>query len=82
MQGICAVLGCLALYHHPYDNIMLYLALLAIFANALRERLLWTRLLALAMAFSFGQRSIWLLVGFTLLVHRPEQGRETAPPDV
>lgn len=90
-QGICGVLGCLVLYHHPYDNIMLYPALLAIVAQALQERRLWSRLLALAMALSLWApvhlvatqtlfqslaAGIWMLVGVTLVVHRPKRWRE------
>lgn len=90
-QGICAVFGCLVVYHHPYDNIMLYPALLAIVTQALQERRLWSRLLALAMALSLWApvhlvatqtlfqslaAGIWMLVGVTLLAHRPERWRE------
>lgn len=86
MQGLCSVIGCLVLYHHPYDNIMLYPALLAVFVQALRERGLWWKLLAVAMATSlwmpvhliaprtlYKQLSavIWLVVGISLALQRP-----------
>jgi hypothetical protein len=86
LQGLCAVIGALVFYHHPYDNIMLYPALLAIFAQALELRSLWSRLVAVAMAmalwapvhltantslFQVLNAGVWLLVGLTLLLHRP-----------
>jgi len=81
-QGVCAVLGAVALYHRNYDNIMLFPALLAILARALRQGDPWSRLLAVAMALSLWipvhltlspqhQAPIaltWLLVGLTLLL--------------
>jgi len=71
-----------ALYHRNYDNIMLFPALLAILARALRQGDPWSRLLAVAMALSLWipvhltlsplhQAPIaltWLLVGLTLLL--------------
>jgi hypothetical protein len=86
MQGLCSVIGCLAFYHHPYDNIMLYPALLAVFAQALRDRRLWWKLLAVAMAISLWipvhlvatrplvqqlMAGVWLVVGVSLALRRP-----------
>jgi hypothetical protein len=86
MQGLCSVIGCLAFYHHPYDNIMLYPALLAVFAEALRERRPWWTLLAVTMALSLWMpvhlmavrplaqqlsAGIWLMVGISLALQRP-----------
>ncbi len=86
IQGLCAIVGCLSFYHHPYDNIMLYPALLAIFKQALSSRKVLIKLTAILMAYSlwmpvylvanntFFQKfsaAVWLLVGLCLLLHRP-----------
>ena len=47
LQRLCAVLGA---YHLNYDNIMVFPALLAILALALRHPTSWNRALAAAMA--------------------------------
>ena len=88
LQGLCAVLGALGAYHLNYDNIMLFPALLAILALALRRPTLWNRLLAAAMAASLwfpvhltADRvapqsviaAIWLVVGLTLWRNGPER---------
>lgn len=84
LQGLCGILGCLMFYHHPYDNIMLYPAMLSIFALSLRKpREGWLMVLAVAMAitlwaplhivannkmFQFISAGVWILVGLTLLL--------------
>jgi hypothetical protein len=88
LQGLCAVLGALGVYHINYDNIMLFPALLAILALALRRPTVWNRLLAAAMAASLWapvhlsadrlgpqglMAAIWLAVGLTLLANAPER---------
>jgi len=82
LQALCGVVGSVFFYHHPYDNIMLYPALLAMFALALRQRGLWTTVLAIAMAMTLWAPMHWvansrwfqtlstgvaILVGLTLL---------------
>ncbi|MFM9104339.1 MAG: hypothetical protein ACKOPS_24725, partial [Cyanobium sp.] len=89
IQGLWAVLGALALYHYNYDNIMLFPALLAILARALRQGDPWSRQMAVAMAVSLWSpvhltsnsplfqslfAGTWLLVGLTLLVPETELG--------
>ncbi|MFM9071920.1 MAG: hypothetical protein ACKOOC_00680 [Cyanobium sp.] len=84
LQGLCAVIGALVFYHHPYDNIMLYPAMLSIFALSLRKpREGCLMVLAVAMAitlwaplhivannkmFQFISAGVWILVGLTLLL--------------
>jgi hypothetical protein len=88
LQGILSVVGALGAYHLNYDNIMLYPALLAMLALALRHPGVWNGLLAGAMALSLwfpvylsAERALpeilmaltWLLVGLTLLANGPER---------
>ena len=93
-QGLCAVLGAVALYHYNYDNIMLFPALLAILARALRHGDPWSQLMAVAMALSLWTpvhltansalpealiSATWLLVGLTLLLP-PRDGPSLPEP--
>jgi hypothetical protein len=93
LQGICAVLGALGAYHLNYDNIMLFPALLAILALALRHPTPWNRALAAAMAGSLWFpvhltadktgpltliAAIWLAVGLTLLRNGPQRWQPRA----
>jgi hypothetical protein len=86
LQALSSVLGSVVFYHHPYDNIMLYPALLAMFGISLRERDLWTTVLAISMAITLWAPMHWvanstmfqalftsisILVGFTLLIQPP-----------
>lgn len=85
-MGLASLLGALGLYHLNYDNIMVFPALLAVLALALRRPSAWNRALAAAMALSLwfpvhlsADRPLpqalialtWLLAGVSLLV----QGR-------
>jgi len=94
IQGLCAVLGAVALYHYNYDNIMLFPALLAILARALRHGDPWSQLMAVAMALSLWTpvhltansalpealiSATWLLVGLTLLLP-PRDGPSLPEP--
>ncbi|MFN9057018.1 MAG: hypothetical protein ACK5W5_08560, partial [Cyanobacteriota bacterium] len=82
LQALCGVVGSVVFYHHPYDNIMLYPALLDIFGLALRDHRIWLKLLATAMAIALWAPLHWVannptfqsfstivsvLVGLTLL---------------
>lgn len=86
--GLAAVIGALGLYHLNYDNIMVFPALLAVLALALRRPGAWNRGLAAAMALSLwfpvhltADRPLpqalialtWLLAGVSLLVQGPER---------
>jgi len=94
LQGLCAVLGALGAYHLNYDNIMVFPALLAILALALRHPTSWNRALAAAMAGSLwfpvhltadkpGPQAliaaIWLAVGITLLGNGPQRWQPRTP---
>ena len=85
LQAILGVLGSVIFYHHPYDNIMLYPALLTTFSLALKKRHFWFQSLAVAMAitlwaplylvanvseFQVTSSAISILVGLTLLLHQ------------
>lgn len=87
-MGLAALLGALGLYHLNYDNIMVFPALLAVLALALRRPSAWNRALAAAMALSLwfpvhltADRPLpqtlialtWLLAGVSLLVQGPER---------
>jgi hypothetical protein len=96
LQGLCAVLGGLGAYHLNYDNIMMFPALLAILALALRQPTAWNQALAAAMAASLWFpvhltadkmapqtliAAIWLAVGLTLLCNGPQRWQpRTAAP--
>jgi hypothetical protein len=96
LQGLCAVLGGLGAYHLNYDNIMMFPALLAILALALRQPTAWNQALAAAMAASLWFpvhltadkmapqtliAAIWLAVGLTLLGNGPQRWQpRTAAP--
>ena len=94
LQRLCAVLGALGAYHLNYDNIMVFPALLAILALALRHPTSWNRALAAAMAGSLwfpvhltadkpGPQAliaaIWLAVGITLLGNGPQRWQPRTP---
>lgn len=84
LAGVCGLLGMLGFYHNPYDNIMLYPALLACWRDTFLMPCWGHLLLALAMAASLWtpqslldllpggkilQTLIWLVVTMVLLGH-------------
>ncbi len=60
LQALCGVVGSVVFYHHPYDNIMLYPALLAMFSLALRDHRIWLKLVAVAMAIALWAPLHWV----------------------
>lgn len=89
LQALSGVIGSVVFYHHPYDNIMLYPALLALFRQSLQKRDGWTTVLAITMAITLWAPMHWvanstgfqtfsagvsILVGLTLLRNPQPEG--------
>jgi len=83
LAGVCAVLGEVFVYHHHYDNVMLFPALIAILALAAERPAGWSAGLATAMAATVwipqrliaqvpfngvGRAVIWLMVAAVLML--------------
>ena len=83
LAGVCAVLGEVFVYHHHYDNVMLFPALIAILTLAAQVPAWWSAGLATAMAATLwipqrliaqipfngaGRAAIWLTVAAVLML--------------